>query len=166
MADDDMGQETTSSPSGRRKSTRPGISRRTVIIGLTGVVSAEVLASGITWQALLRRLQPLYFPIIQGSYSGSFQFSTSSSLASTMSLDITQQNQQDFGGTCTLGNTVFTIQNGTVDTSGNIQFSINAVDRTNNTPVTVTFTGNAQSGGGWQGTFSATDNEQGTWFVN
>ena len=30
----------------------------TVIIGLTGVVSAEVLASGITWSVLLRRLQP------------------------------------------------------------------------------------------------------------
>jgi hypothetical protein len=82
-----------------------------------------------------------------------------------MTLDITRQNQQDFGGTCTLGSNSFPIQNGTVDTSGNIQFSINATDAANGNHVIVTFTGTAQSGGGWQGSSSDTDNNQGTWSV-
>src|SRR6266516_2130811 len=101
------------------------------------------------------------FPNIQGTYTGSFQ-STSASSSSQMTLDIVQQNQQDFGGTCTLGSTNFTIHNGTVDTSGNIQFSIDATDSNGNN-VTVTFTGTAQSSGGWQGSFSDTGGGQGTW---
>src|SRR5206468_934731 len=50
------------------------------------------------------------FPNIQGTYSGGHELSTSSSPTS-MTLDITRQNQQDFGGTCTLGSNSFPIQN-------------------------------------------------------
>ena len=108
--------------------------------------------------------QPSY-PNIQGTYSGSYQSSTSSS-STAMALDITQQNQQNFGGTCSLGSSNFSIQNGTVDTSGDIQFSIAAVDNANGNPVTVSFTGTAQSGGGWQGSSSDTDGNQGTWSMS
>jgi eukaryotic-like serine/threonine-protein kinase len=101
------------------------------------------------------------FPNIQGSYSGSYQFSTDSS-SSPMLLNITSQSQQNFGGTCSLNGTAFPIVSGTVDTSGNITFTINAVD-TSGTNVAVTFMGNAQSSGGWQGTFSVTNNTSGMW---
>ena len=80
-----------------------------------------------------------------------------------MTLDITRQYQQDFGGTCTLGSDDYSIQNGTVDTSGNIRFSINVPDYAGN-PVTVKFKGTARSGGGWDGSFSDID-EQGKWYV-
>jgi outer membrane protein assembly factor BamB len=75
MADDDVGQETNISPSGRYKSTRSAVSRRTVIVGLIGVFSAEVLASGITWRALLKRLQPPPLTHFTTPSPGSLHFS-------------------------------------------------------------------------------------------
>src|SRR5437016_5210126 len=77
-----------------------------------------------------------------------------------MTLNITQENGRSIAGGCTIGTSNFTIQNGAVDTSGNIQFSINAV--VNSTNVVITFNGTAQSSRGWQGTFADTNNDQGT----
>ena len=99
---------------------------------------------------------------IRGTYYGSYQLLSSSS-SHPMTLDITRQNQQDFGGTCTLGSGDYSIQNGTVDTSGTIRFSIDVTDSAGN-QFTVKFTGTAQSDGGWSGSFYDID-EQGKWYV-
>src|SRR5450755_1798552 len=40
----------------------PGISRRTLVIWLTGVAVTEVLASGLSWSTLLKRVK-VFFPI-------------------------------------------------------------------------------------------------------
>jgi Hsp70 protein len=108
------------------------------------------------------------FPVIQGTYSGTYQDSTSST-SSPMSLTISQQNQQSWTGSCTLQGTNgspsnFTITNGTVDQSGNITFSINGTDANGNN-VTVTFSSTQPDVTGWTGTYSFTNGNSGTWTV-
>ena len=154
-----------------------GVTRRNVIIGLIVVVVLAVIGLAATHNSptplppsptpvpTLTITLPPSPPNIQGTYSGETTASGSSS-SNQMTLDITQQNQQDFGGTFTLGSTSVPIQSGTVDTSGKIQFSINTTDSANGNNVTVTFNGTAQSGGGWQGSWSNTNNNQGTWSAN
>jgi serine/threonine protein kinase len=101
------------------------------------------------------------FPTVTGNYAGTYQFTTSSA-SGNISLSITQQNGQSFGGTCTIDSSNFDIQNGTVtDQSGDITFTINAT--INGTNTVVTFTGTAQSPRGWQGNFSDTLGDAGTW---
>lgn len=102
------------------------------------------------------------FPDIRGSYTGSTQGTCGSSY--NVALNITQQSQGSFQGTFTGWGGSSLLDNSTVDTSGNIQFSINARDAANNN-IIVTFNGTAQSGGGWQGTFTDTEGGSGTWSV-
>jgi len=158
------------------------ISWQEVVKGLIGLVVVGVIVLAATHFSSLTPSPPSPTPVptleltipptppsIQGIYSGSYQLPGSSSPI-LLTLDINQQNhhlfstQDNFGGTCTQGSTDFPIQNGTVDTNGNIQFSITGMDANGNN-VTRTFTGTAQSGGGWQGNFSDTDNNQGPWSV-
>ena len=75
---------------------------------------------------------------------------------------ITQQNQQSFQGVLSKDNQSTPVNNGTVDQNGDSQFTVTEADTSGN-QVTVTYTGTAQSSGGWQGTWSATDGSQGTW---
>jgi len=150
---------------------KKGATRRNVIIGLIVLVVVGVIGLAATHISPPTPQPPSPTsvptpPNIQGSYSGETTASGSSS-SNQMTLDITQQNQQDFGGTFTLGSTGVPIQSGTVDTSGNIQFSINLGSDANGNNVTVTFTGTAQSGGGWKGSFSdPSQTHQGTWYAN
>jgi serine/threonine protein kinase len=149
-----------------RAPQKKGATRRNVIIGL--IVLVVVVVIGLVASHPSPPTSP---PNIQGTYSGETTASGSSS-SNQMTLDITQQNhslsstRDDFGGTFTFttgSNTPVSIQNGTVDTSGNIQFSIIGTDANGN-DVTVTFNGTAQSGGGWQGSFSdPSQTYQGTW---
>jgi hypothetical protein len=110
--------------------------------------------------------QPTY-PDIRGTYSGQEQNSSTGSSGS-FTLTITQQNQQSFQGTLT--GTSVTLSgsspiNGTVDQNGDIQFTMTALDNNNN-QMTETYTGFAQSGGGWNGTYSVSNGYQGTWYAN
>ncbi len=87
-----------------------------------------------------------------------------------MTLDITQQNQQRFEGTCTtvdslFGTNTFILEHGTVDRIGNIQFTLTGTNLAGSTLIR-TFIGTSQSGGGWQGTFSDSGGNQGTWSVS
>lgn len=74
-----------------------------------------------------------------------------------------------YGFDCTtvdslFGTTTFTLEHNTVDRSGNIQFALTG---TNLAAITmITFIGTSQSGGGWKGTFSDTNGNQGTWSVS
>jgi hypothetical protein len=84
-----------------------------------------------------------------------------------MTLDITQQNQQRFEGTCTmvnslLGTNIFTLEHNAVDRSGNIQFTLTGTNSNGDTIIR-TFRGNSQSSGGWKGTFSDSNGNEGTW---
>lgn len=100
---------------------------------------------------------------------GVAKVTATSGIPTQMTLDITQQNQQRFEGTCTtvdslFGTTTFTLEHNTVDRSGNIQFALTG---TNLAAITmITFIGTSQSGGGWKGTFSDTNGNQGTWSVS
>lgn len=111
------------------------------------------------------------FPNVQGTFEGVLQYETvrgtpySSSLGSPLlELFITQQSQQHFGGKCSLATIECSIQNGIVDTNDNIQFSINNVMDPTGNSVTMTLKGTTMSGG-WQGSFSDTDSNQGKWSV-
>ena len=109
------------------------------------------------------------YPNIQGLYSGSFQFSTVT-IPEQMTLDITQQNQQRIEGTCTTvdliyGTNTFTLEFGTVDRGGNIQFTFTGINLYGNT-IIKTFKGMPQSGGGWKGTVSDNVGDSGTWSVS
>jgi hypothetical protein len=108
-------------------------------------------------------------PNVQGSYSGTYQASTSST-TSPMSLTISQQNQQSWTGSCTLqgtsGSSNFNITNGTVDQNGNITFSISGVDGSGNN-VTVSFTSTQpNSPTGWTGSYSVSNGASGSWNVS
>ncbi len=106
---------------------------------------------------------------VQGSYSGTYQDSTSST-TNPMSLTIAQQNQQSWTGSCTLqgtsGSSNFNITDGTVDQNGNITFSISAVDGNGNN-VTVSFTSTQpNSPTGWTGNYSISNGASGSWNVS
>lgn len=135
--------------------------RKHRLLIVAGLILVLIIGIGLFWFN--------HYPILQGTYLGNFQFSTDSQLTQ-MTLDITRQNQQKFEGTCTtisslFGTNTFTLERGTVDRSGNIQFTIVGTDFAGNTLVR-TFTGTPQSGGGWEGTFSDTDGNRGTWSVS
>ena len=80
-----------------------------------------------------------------------------------MSLTITQQHGQSFSGTCMLQRK-YQIENGSVDNAGDIHFTVTAIRDEGGTTI-VTFVGVAQPGGGWQGTFTDTVGDTGTWNV-
>ena len=110
-----------------------------------------------------------HYPNIQGIYSGSFQFSAAT-IPEQMTLDITQQNQQRIEGTCTTvdliyGTNTFTLEFGTVDRGGNIQFTFTGINLYGAT-IIKTFKGVPQSGGGWKGTVSDNVGDSGTWSVS
>jgi hypothetical protein len=135
--------------------------RKHRLLIVAGLILVLIIGIGLFWFN--------HYPMLQGTYLGNFQFSTDSQLTQ-MTLDITRQNQQKFEGTCTtinslFGTNTFTLERGTVDRSGNIQFTIVGTDFAGNTLVR-TFTGTPQSGGGWEGTFSDTDGNRGTWSVS
>ena len=120
--------------------------------------------------AIARLNHPNILPLYkQGTYFGNLQFSGDSQVTQ-MTLDITQQNQQRFEGTCTtinslFGTNTFTLEHGTVDRGGNIQFTIVGTNFSGNTLIRM-FTGTSESGGGWEGTFSDTGGNRGTWSVS
>lgn len=139
----------------------PSTRRKSMFLILAGPVLVLIIGMGIFLYN--------HYPDIQGIYSGSFQFSTGG-IPTQMTLDITQQNQQRFEGTCTtvnslFGTNTFTLEHGTVDRNGSIQFTVTGTNLAGDTLVR-TFMGTTQSGGGWQGTFSDTGGNQGTWSVS
>jgi hypothetical protein len=129
----------------------------------------DAITAQPTQDAQATQTAAVAFPDIRGSYSGTYQDSTSSTSV-PMSLTISQQNQQSWTGSCTLQGTNgspsnFSISNGTVDQSGNITFSINGTDANHNN-ITVTFTSTQpNSPTGWTGTYSVTNGNSGTWTV-
>jgi serine/threonine protein kinase len=151
----------SSSWNGTSPVSAPLFRRKSSLLILAGLILVMIIGIGVFLYN--------HYPNIQGTYSGSFQFSTGGT-PTQMTLLITQQNQQRFEGTCTtvdslFGTNTFTLEHGTVDRNGNIQFTFTGTNLAGTTLIR-TFIGTSQSGGGWQGTFSDTGGNQGTWSVS
>ena len=56
---DDLEYQSIDSESRQPQASKLAISRRTMLIWLTGIILAEVIASGITWSPVLQKFQPL-----------------------------------------------------------------------------------------------------------
>jgi hypothetical protein len=104
--------------------------------------------------------QPTYSDI-RGTYSLYYQNSGTSFGAT---LQITQQNQQNFQGTLTNSTASFPINRGTVYQNGDIRFVIIESDSAGN-QITITYTGTGEAGTGWHGTWSGSNGTQGTWYT-
>ncbi len=79
-----------------------------------------------------------------------------------MSLTL-QQNQSTLTGTCTINNVPYAVQNGVVNMSSVVHFSI--TDNTSGTNFVVNFAGTQQSNGSLSGNYTASDGGNGTWAV-
>src|SRR6266581_3222170 len=100
--------------------------------------------------------------VIGGTYSLYYYYQNSgTSFGAT--LQITQQNQQNFQGTLTNSTASFPINRGTVYQNGGIGFVIIESDSAGN-QITITYTGTGEAGTGWQGTWSGSNGTQGTWY--
>ncbi len=130
---------------------RSATNRRQVSIVVGLVVFLIMIGLGIG----IRLYNQNQYPDVTGNYSGTCQCNFGGS--GSISLNINQENGASIGGIFTLENSRFIVNNGTVDHSGNIQFSINVLSNT------IIFIGTAQSSGGWQGTFGDAMNQSGTW---
>jgi len=100
---------------------------------------------------------------IRGTYSLYYQRSGTGTIFGA-TLQITQQNQQNFQGTLTNSTARFPINNGTVYQNGDIRFVIIESDSAGN-QITITYTGTGEAGTGWQGTWSGSNGTQGTWYT-
>ena len=141
-------------------STSPARNKRKLFM-VAGLILVLILGIGIFWYN--------NYPNVQGIYSGSFQYSTAT-IPEQMTLDITQQNQQRIEGACTTvdliyGTNSFTLEFGTVDRGGNVQFTFTGINLYGTT-IIKTFKGVPQSGGGWKGTVSDNVGDSGTWSVS
>ncbi len=96
------------------------VRRKSALLILSGLILVILIGIGVFLYN--------HYPNIQGTYSGSLQFSASGT-PTQMTLYINLQNQQRFEGTSTtvnslFGTNTFTLEHGTVDRSGNIQFTV------------------------------------------
>ncbi len=110
--------------------------------------------------------QPPTIPTVNSSYNGTIS-DTNTNASSAMHLSaITQDNQGNISGTITIDDNTFPINGtgsftGTVDSSGNINFTV----PTNQS--TATFTGSIQSDNSLSGTYTTADNvSNGNWMVS
>ncbi len=146
------------------RSTAPVQSNATPTPSLVSSTSAPTQSNSSTTfpPVATQAAQPTYSDI-RGTYSLYYYYQNSgTSFGAT--LQITQQNQQNFQGTLTNSTASFPINRGTVYQNGGIGFVIIESDSAGN-QITITYTGTGEAGTGWQGTWSGSNGTQGTWYT-